>query len=684
MNYRDFFDKALSEAYREAPVTDDRTFVGEICERADNMKNNNERKHRLFTAVAGTAAAVAVVGGGVLGVNYLNQYGGLKEGGGAAYHTETAETTAAVTAEVTAANDGYIDIREPELFTLADGSTGYVMSAVADNNMCRIRIALHSDKLNYFNGLSGERVPENCVYPYSPDLGNSPADMAETFPWGYNGALMGSDENGSDIIYTFFTPVKGEEFEVQIIDNTGEDKPVVDTVTLPAPGAEDLNISLHTESAETGKRDVTLSPAGFFIEQQGGAYEFEWNDTHLTKVMKNGQVISGTVKVFSYNSADTGRQLMYGVYDQPLNLDEIYSLTFLGETFVLSDAQTETKAKTEVPATFVHEAAAETITVNSYEFDGKTLNINYDTVFDNELEKYYKPESRAFALVDGMKNMDAFSFMGEPDENIKYVFMATNSISDRTINQTMTVELEDHADSLDLIFAPTVHEEFDVPEYTFTATVNAENVAPAVNEETGKMVYHSDIVDEDFVLSDAQTDTQQGDLSQIAGIFPPEEGWVPPTEEELAALEAESAANAPQYPEFPDSVKNDDFYGEFLDQPLVGDEAWELVKERGGIDLDYPFPYDKSLFVFDGAEFYINYADCDVTALVGGTVEFAGWYLGFGQTVLIHDENGHYWQFSHLSEISAEQGDTVEAGDKVGHTGTSGVAFCQCYAMRVG
>ncbi len=553
MNYRDFFEKALAEAYREAPVTDDRTFVGEIDERARNMKNSNERKHRVFGAVAGTAAAVAMVGGSVLGVNFLNEHGGLKEGGGAAYQAEN----------------------EPSVTTNA------LMSA---------------------------------------------ADIAEA------------------------------------------------------------------------------------------------------------------------------------------------------------------NAKTEVPATFVHETAAETITVNSYEFDGKTLNINCDTVFDNELEKYYKPESRAFALVDGMKNMDAFSFMGEPDENIKYVFVSTNIISDRTINQTMTVVLEDYADSLDLIFPPTVHDEFNVPEYTFTATVNAENVTPAVNEETGKMVYHSDIVDEDFVLSDAQTEKQttiaidlsrieaeagdfdlwfyidgalqeeltrtidfpgeeriewdisaetgiheyridvlsrstgevgtlfrgqvdftndtpqklfgegddmefnsgvfrklnealHGDPSQIAGIYPPEEGWEPPSEEEIEALVAQSTEKTlAQLKEkspvlFDLFYNNQDLYASSSDPWLYGDEAWAVLAERGGLDGEYNIKGRENMkdkFTFCHSEFFIEDGGLPVYPFTGGTVEYADWYQGWGRLVLVHSDDGHYWLYYHLADIGVREGDTVTTDTVLGNSGSTG------------
>ena len=109
------------------------------------------------------------------------------------------------------------------------------------------------------------------------------------------------------------------------------------------------------------------------------------------------------------------------------------------------------------------------------------------------------------------------------------------------------------------------------------------------------------------------------------------------------------------------------------------------MKERGGIDFDYNLPYDKSLFTFTGAAFVIDYADFDVTALAGGTVEFVGFYYGWGNTVLILDENGHYWLYGHLAkDLNIAQGDTVEAGVKLGHTGSTGVTDHQRYAMRVG
>ena len=178
-----------------------------------------------------------------------------------------------------------------------------------------------------------------------------------------------------------------------------------------------------------------------------------------------------------------------------------------------------------------------------------------------------------------------------------------------------------------------------------------------------------------------EQEIQQGDLSQIAGIYGPGEEPYDVVENE----ETTENTTVADLPEFPKAISNGNgFYGEYLDTPITGDEAWELVKERGGIDFDYNQPYDKSLFTFTGAAFVIDYADCDVKAIVGGTVEYAGWYIGWGQTILLHDENGHYWLYGHLGEISVAEGDKVESGEKIGHTGTSGLTDHQLFAMRVG
>lgn len=134
INYKDFFDRALSEAFDKYTFSDADELMKSIKERAEGMSNNNEKttpsnvtdiseeygapkKNRVFGAVVGTAVAAAVISGIVLGAGWLNEHGGLKEGGietdgGPGYHDDS-EQPAQSTAETTNALIAAEDIREP-------------------------------------------------------------------------------------------------------------------------------------------------------------------------------------------------------------------------------------------------------------------------------------------------------------------------------------------------------------------------------------------------------------------------------------------------------------------------------------------------------------------------------------------------------------------------------------------
>ena len=106
MDIKDIFDRAMSAQLDAHPFSDNNTVMKNIRERAKKMEKNKKIGHRILSAAAGTAAAAAFITGGYFGVRYLNEHGGLKEGGirtdlpGAAYHAE--ETTSEVTDESSA------------------------------------------------------------------------------------------------------------------------------------------------------------------------------------------------------------------------------------------------------------------------------------------------------------------------------------------------------------------------------------------------------------------------------------------------------------------------------------------------------------------------------------------------------------------------------------------------------
>jgi len=63
-----------------------------------------------------------------------------------------------------------------------------------------------------------------------------------------------------------------------------------------------------------------------------------------------------------------------------------------------------------------------------------------------------------------------------------------------------------------------------------------------------------------------------------------------------------------------------------------------------------------------------------VKPLAAGTVVFAGWDGGFGNTVVIQHNAGFLSRYSHLSKISATRGQKVDNTNIIGSVGASGFA----------
>lgn len=70
-------------------------------------------------------------------------------------------------------------------------------------------------------------------------------------------------------------------------------------------------------------------------------------------------------------------------------------------------------------------------------------------------------------------------------------------------------------------------------------------------------------------------------------------------------------------------------------------------------------------------------AGTEVYSVLDGTVEYAGYWHGFGNTVSIAHTDGTYSIYSHLgvSEIFVSVGDAVECGQTIGAVGSTGETF---------
>lgn len=65
-------------------------------------------------------------------------------------------------------------------------------------------------------------------------------------------------------------------------------------------------------------------------------------------------------------------------------------------------------------------------------------------------------------------------------------------------------------------------------------------------------------------------------------------------------------------------------------------------------------------------------SDYSILASSGGTVTYAGWINGYGNTIEISHNNGYSTQYAHLASINVVQGQEVTQGSKIGIMGTTG------------
>ena len=635
MNYNDFFRSALSAAYKKAPMTDDDTFISIIKERAKNMKKEDnfrqikfteitpeyiepKRSHKAISIFAGIAGTAAVLTGAVFGLNWLNEHGGLKEGGiessnGAGYHddmTEPAQSAAETTNALIATEDIRYDTENPENAFEFDGVRAIVDWWQFDGKTLKLQYDIDFGT-NRCEDIESDISPR--ITPMGDFEANTTLDVFE------------QNENSIKMRATIELFHYADSISLSFLDNNEYVRMKHGEIEAMSPDAyREFDIFL----VDLKKTSVQYCNTDF-EETKDPGYPYRY---HIGKIV-------GTAAEVSYELLDVS---------DPSEFENIHlaAVDFDGSKTILGKG------------TFVPDDSSGGI----LSFPTNGIDIDIADVY------YYSFERSAQISVDitRVETPGEYEFLYYIDGELQEELTETKDFSETDkivwdISGTGT-----HTYKI-MIRRPDTQASGDFLE----CTVDFSKTEPT--KDFG--VFNSRILKE-------LTEIQQGDLSQIAGIYGPGEEPYDVVENE----ETTESTTVADLPEFPIEISNGNgLYGEYLDTPLTGDEAWELVKERGGIDFDYNLPYDKSLFVFDGCEFYINYADCDVTALVGGTVEFSGFYKGWGNTVLIHDENGHYWLWGHLAkELNVAEGDTVEAGEKIGHTGSSGYALCQCYAMRVG
>lgn len=636
MNYNDFFESALSAAYKKAPMTDDDTFMRIVKERAKKMKKNDNVKQMHFTEItpeyaepkkshkalnvfAGVAGTAAVLTGAVFGLKFLNEHGGLKgpdvQGAGAGYHEDSEPAQSAAVPEET--EPAVTEENKGEETRLACAPSGiderYFKETDASFNFGDIQA--HISGYSY----DGLMLIVKYELTYPEEIADYPSNIPTLID---RREATGELPFWNNPRYSRYTAFDGNKVEIEryILNRNLEnsfDTLWIDESLDPAErlnkakadaDSDELIFTVHrtvtdnpviaSDVSEYTLPDGTcIYPNNVFISAYGIFIDFEHIDLPaweklcsnmetlpITLIMSDGSEIfvTGGSKMGLCSDHDDSINYVGGLFDETIDTRNVKSVNIFGEPFVSFEKTTSFDIV--------------------FNFDDSPISGDFEFLYyiDGELQNDLT-ETRSLSEIDKLH----WEVSGIGVHTYKVDIVSLEKGSSGTL------------------FEATVDFSKEEPEKDFHESFNGKIFKQLV---------------------------EQGDT-----------------------------------PEFPIAISNGNgMYGEYLDTPLTGDGAWELVKERGDIDFDYNLPYDKSLFTFTGAAFVIDYADCDVKAIVGGTVEYAGWYIGWGQTILLHDENGHYWLYGHLGEISVAEGDKVESGERIGHTGTSGLTDHQLFAMRVG
>ncbi len=639
MDYKRVFDDAMSRKLSEYTFSDNSEIMKNITERAKNMKKDDNAKqmkfteitpeyiepkksHKAISVVAGIAGTAAVLTGAVFGLNWLGEHGGLKEGGigssnGAGYHEDVTEPTQSA-AETTNALIATEDIRY-DTETPENVFEFDGVRAIVD------WWQFDGRKLTVQYNVEFEGEPRSD-YEHDNIFDRVMLLLADTPTYSDGTDTVFSTEGSSQkrrYTVTFDEPTDAVTLKFSDWDDGWArqigDKPI----DAPSMSGSDKKLHIYLNIGKTSVQYCNTD----FEETKDPKYPYRY---HIGKIV-------GTAAEVSYELLDV---------TDPSEFENIHltAVDFDGRKTILGKG------------TFVPNDSGGILS-----FPTNGIDIDIADVY------YFSFERSTQISVDitRVETPGEYEFLYYIDDELQEELTETKDISE-TDKIVWDISGGGRHTYKIMIRRPDTQ----MSETFLECTVDFSKTEPT--KDFG--VFNSKIFKE-------LTEIQQGDLSQIAGIYGPGEEPYDVVENE----ETTENTTVADLPEFPKAISNGNgFYGEFLDTPITGDEAWELVKERGGIDFDYNLPYDKSLFTFTGAAFVIDYADCDVKAIVGGTVEYAGWYQGWGQTILLHDENGHYWLYGHLGEISVAEGDKVESGEKIGHTGTSGLTNHQLFAMRVG
>lgn len=753
MEPKALFDKALSEVSEKYTFSPDREIVNNIMERAKSMEKHKQNRHRVLTAAAGTAAAFAVIGGSVLGLNYLNEHGGLKEGGSAAYHEDSStapEDPSAVTTQT--------DLELTD--NIADNLDNMGVENHLYNKTDETEAALPQGLKFEFDGFTVE--PRWCTFDgmtlhMAYDVisdGTLPEDvdtLVSLYAGPYYCTHTSNESNRSGnraLIYATIccarmrtelsvSFVEPKYFEDDMLDMLpGKTAETAFTVTRPD--------TAHAFSADTGLAKVKLTYAEDIVNVEHvdatyNAVSFKLKQTELRNIpLLYGfepviRLTDGTeIKPFSGQvpfefEADDGLYIRYMVdtFD-PAMIEEIY-------VNGVPLCNMEGTPDMEDEAKDIMDAAGDVI-----EFDGLTAaieKVDFDGTF---LRVYYTPSGYEG---DSPLSMSAIMTLmaSDPSANSEKIFGGKGGVHDPQTElncTTMFVDL-DEGETVDICFTDTSGEEaghyvltgIDKSQNTCAYDINDNGISWIRLSPFGAVIAGPEEFTRDpkcsfsVIYKDGSSRRIYGDSSS-GGTAGGSHGT--PIEEHFGLASGDivttfmtlspdpiDAANIvaveinrtdvalPVYVRT-DFIESSENIGQNLltdadahampDDTVTGDEAVGKLMEYAGGDWHYPVNENYTAITYYPSWDRFNLSALSDTregdpifAATGGTVVEINKNVipgnDPGKYITVQAADGRKWQYSHCSEIYADVGDTVAAGDRIAAIGATGWCTGPCLAI---
>ena len=436
MDYKMFFKKAFSDIRKEHSCPDDETVVNNILERAKTMNNNNENErtyntqayevqptptkgHKALSVVAGIAGTAAVLTGAVFGLNWLNEHGGLKEGGiessnGAGYHedmTEPAQSEAAVTENAIIASE---DVRDKiEIDAVGKAVNGVVPM---DETIELDDVTVH------FTGYEFDSKYAKFYYDliYS-DKDSIPLNGLSVRPMGINGIVFcgsaGDNDYDAAAIHCHATiAVDGTpnslrvSFGRDLTDLTDRSYTADDEVFAVTVHFDDesalrtfwgRNIAVDEEGGKVKFRDGFITPTHIMVSVENS---FGVPDNQIEKLtaavkMKDGTRLAPHRSSFIVDTDSDTRWLIYN-FDEPIDINDVeegsfHNFYFYGEDWEETKKMLDNYEKLRdiessplyTPADEWFDCDGKRVHVTGYAFDTVNLRIRYETCYDEPIKK---------------------------------------------------------------------------------------------------------------------------------------------------------------------------------------------------------------------------------------------------------------------------------------------------------